>query len=118
MKIDDGIKIIIKENILPVKLRRINLLRESITDLRNLFPYPLIPGNPEQFGIRLEHMEQCIHCTICHDSVLGKFIIFLRTEIRTLCLEISYIIPALILNNILKFPCKINCRLISRCIII
>ena len=55
-----------------------------------------------QLGICFENMQQRIHGLLCHDAVLRELFIALRLEIAGKCLEITVLVGAVCLDDLLQ----------------
>ena len=61
-----------------------------------------------QLGICFENMQQRIHGLLCHDTVLRELFIALRLEIAGKCLEITVLVGAVCLDDLLQRFCQLQ----------
>ena len=89
VQIDQRVIMLIKEHFLSLKLRIVYFISEYIEQPFQALLYLGILGYLIKFCVSLKCMEQCVHCSLCENTILRKLIIWLWLELSCKCLEIA-----------------------------
>ena len=118
VQIQDRVHFPVKEHLLPVQRRIINLFRDGIKNPHQALFHRIVAVHPVQFRVCLEYMQQRVHGLICDHTVLGELIVLDLVELSVKSLLIPDLVHTALLDDMEKFLCQLQGTLIFRCIII
>ena len=102
MKIKDRLHFCVKENLLAMKLRIIDLRCKGIHDPLKALCHFRESGHTIQLCVCFKYMKQGIHRLICDDAVLRKLVVLNEMEFLIERFQISDFIGTFIFNNMIQ----------------